>query len=52
MVFNVFIFMQVFNMLNSRKIDESFNFLEGLSKNMLFVGVWLFIFGIQILLGN
>jgi len=39
-------------MLLSRKIDESFNFLEGIHKNLVFVGIYVFMIIIQMLLGN
>jgi len=51
-VFNLFIFMQIFNLLVCRKIDEGWNFFAGLEHNMVFVVVFFLIFGIQILLGN
>lgn len=51
-VFNIFIFLQVFNLLNCRKIDESYNFLEGILNNSVFVIVWLFIFIVQVILGQ
>jgi len=38
--------------LNCRKIDETFNFFEGLSKNLIFVFVWILIVVVQILLGQ
>jgi len=44
--------LQIFNLLNCRKIDETFNFFEGLSKNLIFVFVWFLIVVVQILLGQ
>jgi len=52
MVFNTFIFLQVFNLLNCRKIDESFNFFEGIHKNLIYMFVWVFIVIMQVLLGQ
>ena len=44
-VFNVFVFMQIFNFFNCRKINDEINLLKGVCSNYLF---WL-IFGIIIL---
>jgi len=51
-VFNIFIFLQVFNLLNCRKIDETYNFLSGVHTNPIFILIWLGIFGVQIVLGT
>ncbi|AEO60747.1 hypothetical protein MYCTH_2310289 [Thermothelomyces thermophilus ATCC 42464] len=37
LVFNVFVFMQIFKLVNSRRIDNRLNILEGLHRNPLFV---------------
>jgi Ca2+-transporting ATPase len=47
LVFNVFVWMQIFNAINSRRIDNSFNVLEGLHKNFLFMGIMLIMIGGQ-----
>jgi Ca2+ transporting ATPase len=39
MVFNVFVLMQCFNEINSRKIHDEINVFEGISKNFLFIGI-------------
>ena len=44
-VFNVFVIMQVFNMLNTRKINDELNVFDGLSKNPIFCILWVSIFG-------
>merc|ERR1712070_365492 len=49
-VFNLFVFLQTFNMLGARKINDEKNIFEGIFKNPLFMGVWLTIFGGQILI--
>ncbi|KAL2190273.1 calcium-translocating P-type ATPase [Thermothelomyces heterothallicus CBS 203.75] len=36
LVFNVFVFMQIFKLVNSRRIDNRLNILEGLHRNPLF----------------
>ncbi|KAL2138285.1 hypothetical protein VTI28DRAFT_7149 [Corynascus sepedonium] len=37
LVFNVFVFMQIFKLVNSRRIDNGLNIFEGLHRNPLFV---------------
>jgi hypothetical protein len=39
--------MQVFNMINSRKIHGELNIFSGIQNNMLFIGIWFAIAGIQ-----
>ncbi|KAF4822798.1 Calcium-transporting ATPase 2 [Colletotrichum tropicale] len=36
LVFNVFTFMQIFKLVNSRRIDNNLNIFEGITKNKLF----------------
>ncbi|KAL0941270.1 calcium-transporting atpase [Colletotrichum truncatum] len=36
LVFNVFVFMQIFKLVNSRRIDNKLNIFEGITKNKLF----------------
>jgi len=38
-VFNIFTVMQVFNLINARKIHDEKNIFEGLFTNMMFVGI-------------
>jgi Ca2+-transporting ATPase len=33
LVFNVFVWMQIFNAVNSRRLDSRFNVLEGITHN-------------------
>lgn len=42
-VFNTFVFMQIFNMIASRKIHDEINIFEGTFGNPLFVGLWIVI---------
>jgi len=42
-VFNLFVLMQIWNMLCSRKINDEFNFLEGVFTNCMFICVWIII---------
>lgn len=47
-VFQVFVFMQVFNQINARKLLEGEkNVFEGIFRNMLFIYITFFTFGVQ-----
>lgn len=48
-VFNLFVFMQIFNMICSRKIADQVNIFEGIHTNPAFIIVWTIIVVIQIL---
>jgi Ca2+-transporting ATPase len=37
LIFNVFVFMQIFKLINSRRIDNKLNIFEGLHRNFLFI---------------
>jgi len=41
LVFNVFVFCQIFNSINCRRIDNKYNIFEGLSKNWYFMVITL-----------
>ncbi|KAE9968546.1 hypothetical protein BLS_009228 [Venturia inaequalis] len=47
LVFNVFVWMQIFNAINSRKIDNTKNIFEGFWRNYLFMGIMLIMIGGQ-----
>jgi len=47
-IFNMFVWMQIFNMLCARKINDEINFLEGMHTNFMFIGVVIFIIGLQV----
>lgn len=49
-VFQIFVFMQVFNQMNARLLTGNFNIFDGMCKNWLFVVVSIFTFGIQMLM--
>jgi Ca2+-transporting ATPase len=49
-VFNTFVFMQIFNQYNSRRIDNNLNILEGVLKNKWFLGIQFIIIGGQVLI--
>jgi Ca2+ transporting ATPase len=46
-IFNMFVWMQIFNMLCARKINDEINFMEGIHTNMMFIGILAFIIGLQ-----
>ena len=51
MVFQTFVFMQLFNQINARKIEEGeFNIFAGIMRNAQFIGVVIFTFVIQMVL--
>ncbi|KAK4454086.1 hypothetical protein QBC34DRAFT_177115 [Podospora aff. communis PSN243] len=50
LVFNTFVWMQIFNQWNNRRLDNNFNILEGLTKNMFFIGISVIMCGGQVLI--
>jgi len=52
LVFNTFVFMQVFNFLNARKIHEEKNIFDGITRNWFFIFIVFAIGGIQLIIGN
>eukprot|EP00803_Ostreobium_quekettii_P006058 evm.model.scf_144.7 EVM.evm.TU.scf_144.7 scf_144:78288-87675(-) len=49
-IFNTFIFMQVFNEVNSRKIADEYNFVSGIFTSKIFVGVLVVTVVLQIII--
>lgn len=49
-VFNTFVFMQIFNQYNSRRIDNKLNIMERIWKNKWFIGIQVIIIGGQVLI--
>ena len=49
-VFNVFVVMMIFNMFNTRKINDEKNVFSGLFQNPYFLGVWMLIVGGQVII--
>ncbi|CAD8132398.1 unnamed protein product [Paramecium pentaurelia] len=49
-IFNVFVFMQVFNFINSRKLNDEFNVFANICNNPLFILIVFFIIILQIIL--
>ena len=49
-IFNIFVLMQLFNELNTRKIRDEWNIFEGAFRNGLFWGIWVCTLGAQVLM--
>ena len=49
-IFNTFVWMQIFNQYNSRRLDNKFNIFEGVLRNWWFIGIQILIIGGQILI--
>lgn len=47
-VFNVFVVMTIFNLMNSRIVDGSFNILKGVFNNPTFCIIYILIWGCQV----
>ncbi|KAI9790260.1 MAG: hypothetical protein M1816_005285 [Peltula sp. TS41687] len=50
LVFNTFVWMQIFNQLNNRRLDNKFNIFEGLQRNYFFMIIALIMVGGQVLI--
>ncbi|KAK4249517.1 hypothetical protein C7999DRAFT_12641 [Corynascus novoguineensis] len=50
LVFNTFVWMQIFNQWNNRRLDNEFNIFEGMVKNPYFVGISAIMCGGQVLI--
>ncbi|THV03183.1 Ca-transporting ATPase [Dendrothele bispora CBS 962.96] len=50
MVFNTFVFAQIFNSVNSRRLDRKLNIFEGITRNYYFMGITLIEIAVQILI--
>lgn len=49
-IFNCFVLYSLFNQINSRILDDSFNILKRLGSSLMFVVVFLIEFGVQVLI--
>ncbi|KAI8953043.1 calcium-translocating P-type ATPase [Xylaria longipes] len=49
-VFNTFVWMQIFNELNNRRLDNKFNIFEGIHRNKFFIGIFILMVGLQVLI--
>ncbi|RMZ72554.1 calcium-translocating P-type ATPase PMCA-type [Pyrenophora seminiperda CCB06] len=47
LVFNTFVWMQIFNALNNRRLDNRFNVFEGITHNWFFIGILAIMIGGQ-----
>ncbi|KIH89256.1 Ca2+-transporting ATPase [Sporothrix brasiliensis 5110] len=50
LVFNTFVWMQIFNQWNNRRLDNKFNIFEGLTQNWFFIGISIIMVGGQVLI--
>ncbi|KAJ0417613.1 hypothetical protein BJY00DRAFT_303332 [Aspergillus carlsbadensis] len=49
-VFNTFVWMQIFNEFNNRRLDNKFNIFVGLHRNWFFIGINIIMVGCQIII--
>lgn len=47
-IFNTFVWMQIFNEFNNRRLDNRFNIFEGLHRNKFFIVINILMVGLQI----
>lgn len=47
-VFNTFVWMQIFNEFNNRRLDNKFNIFEGLHRNQFFIVINILMVGLQV----
>ena len=50
LIFNTFVWMQIFNQWNSRRLDNKFNIFEGVQRNFFFVGIQFIIIAGQFMI--
>lgn len=50
LVFNTFVWMQIFNQWNNRRLDNKFNIFEGIQHNYFFIGINIIMVGFQVLI--
>lgn len=50
LVFNTFVWMQIFNQWNNRRLDNQFNIFEGLTKNWFFIAINAIMCGGQVII--
>jgi len=50
LVFNAFVFAQIFNSVNCRRLDKKLNVFEGITKNNYFIAITLIEIAIQVLI--
>ncbi|CAI6088448.1 unnamed protein product [Clonostachys chloroleuca] len=47
-IFNTFVWMQIFNEFNNRRLDNRLNIFEGIHRNHFFVGITILMVGLQV----
>lgn len=47
-IFNTFVWMQIFNEFNNRRLDNKFNIFEGIHRNQFFIFINLLMVGLQV----
>ncbi|TGZ76872.1 putative calcium-transporting ATPase 2 [Ascodesmis nigricans] len=50
LIFNAFVWMQIFNQYNNRRLDNKFNIFEGVTRNWFFIGINLVMIGGQVMI--
>ena len=50
MVFNTFVWMQIFNQFNNRRLDNKFNIFEGVQRNPFFIAISMIMVGGQVMI--
>ncbi|KAK7430778.1 plasma membrane calcium [Neonectria magnoliae] len=50
LVFNTFVWLQIFNEINNRRLDNKLNIFEGLHRNMFFIVINIIMIGGQVLI--
>ena len=48
LIFNTFVFMQIFNQYNNRRLDNKMNIFEGITRNWFFIAIQVIIVGGQV----
>jgi len=49
-IFNSFVWMQIFNIFNNRRLDNKLNVFEGILRNFFFIGIVVLIIALQIMI--
>ncbi|RSL78455.1 hypothetical protein CEP51_008201 [Fusarium floridanum] len=49
-IFNTFVWMQIFNMFNNRRLDNKFNIFQGVQRNQFFILITLLMIGLQVII--
>lgn len=50
LVFNTFVWLQIFNQYNNRRLDNKFNIFEGITHNWFFIGINVIMIGGQVMI--